>query len=587
MAGKITAIRFRNYKRLKNFSVRAQQGNIFVGPNNSGKSSILDAFRLLEAGLRFSRSKRPQLLNTPTGVFDGYEIPESACPFHLANAVTNYGDEEAIIEFDHENGSTAHIILSNERPVRFFIDANGKRFGTSKQFRAAFPVELIVVPTLAPLESDEPLIQPETVRRNRTTRLAARNFRNIWHLEDQAQFEVFKARVERAWDGVRLQPPELVRDTPPRIEMYFEEDRVTREIQWAGFGFQVWLQIHTHLIRGSQNAILVLDEPDIYLHPDLQHRLYIDVKELFGQYFLATHAIEIINVADTSELLIIEPQNRSAKRIKRDADYDVILNYIGSAENADFAKIARIQKVLFVEGQDAKILRRFARRLGLENLSSEQKSPVFQLGGFSQWRRAESTIWAFKNLLDIEVDTICLFDRDYRSPEEVENFIDYMGDSSIRCVVFQRKEIENYLICPNSIARAVAAKLDRAGKDGTVATSEAISALVAEIAADLKRSASAHTTSNVLRFAREQKSKEDDATIISRALADFENQWSNFEGMRGLVPGKELLKKILDRIRNEFGVSITVAMIQDQMRTEDVGDELHIILGQMDAFFSG
>lgn len=585
MAGSITTIRFRNYKRLKNFSVHARRGNIFVGPNNSGKSSILDAFRLLEAGLRYTRSRRPQIFNTSLGVFDGYEIPESACPFHLANAITNYGDD-ACIEFDHENGATAHIRITSDRTIRFFIDSGGRRFLTSTKFRDAFPVDLVVVPTLSPLESEEALIQPETVRRNRSTRLAARNFRNIWHLEAASHFEVFKERVERAWNGVKLLPPELVRDIPPRIEMYFEEDRATREVQWAGFGFQVWLQIHTHLIRGNENAILILDEPDIYLHPDLQHRLYKDVKELFGQYFLATHAIEIINVADTSEILIVEPENRSAKRIKRDSDYDAMLNYIGSAENADFAKIARIRKVLFVEGQDAKILRRFAKRLGLANLSLEQKSPIFQLGGFSQWRRAESAIWAFKNLLDIEVDTICLFDKDYRSLEEITDFVEYMKVSGLQCVVFFRKEIENYLICPASIARAVAGRLERAGKDSAIATPEAFKALVEEISSDLKNSVSAHITSNVLRFARERKSPEDDATIISRALADFEAEWSNFEGMRRLAPGKELLRKLFERIQNDFSVSISVPQIQEQMRASEMDEELRNILGQLDAFFA-
>jgi hypothetical protein len=47
--------------------------------------------------------------------------------------------------------------------------------------------------------------------------------------------------------------------------MYYTEDRITREVQWAGFGFQVWMQIQTHLSRGDANSILVIDEPDIYL----------------------------------------------------------------------------------------------------------------------------------------------------------------------------------------------------------------------------------------------------------------------------------------------------------------------------------
>ena len=288
-----------------------------------------------------------------------------------------------------------------------------------------------------------------------------------------------------------------------------------------------------------------------------------------------------------SEILMIEPGHRAAKRIKRDADYDAMLNYIGSAENADFAKIARIKKVLFVEGQDARILRRFSRRLGLENLSSEQKSPVFKLGGFSQWQRAETTIWAFKNLLDIEVATMCLFDKDYRSPEEVGNFIDYMGSSGIDCLVFERKEIENYLICPNAIAKSVAVRLERAGKDATSVNPEAITDIVDSISSDLKTSVSAHITSNVLRFAREQKSKEDDATIISRALATFEERWADFDGRCALVPGKEALKKVFGRIQEDFGVSITTAMIQEHMRPEEMGDELHRLLGQLDRFFAG
>lgn len=586
MAGKITEVRFKKYKRLQNFTLRAQNGNILVGPNNSGKSSILDAFRLLEAGMRYSRNKRPSLLSTPNGVFDGYKIPESSCPFHLTNAVTNYDDDEAVIEFDHENGATAHLRVTNDRTVFFFVDDRGRRFSTSKQFREAFPIDLVVVPTLSPLESEEVLIQEQTVRRNRATRLAARNFRNIWNLESEDQFGIFKERVERAWDGVILQPPELVRENPPRVEMYFEENRVTREVQWAGFGFQVWLQIHTHLIRGSSDSILILDEPDIYLHPDLQHRLYKDVKEFFGQYFLATHAVEIINVADTTEILMVEPNRRTAKRIKRDADYDAMLNYIGSAENADFAKIARIQKVLFVEGQDAKILRRFAKRLDLKNLASEQKSPIFQLGGFSQWRRAESTIWAFKNLLDIEVDTICLFDKDYRSHEEIQSFVSNMGAGGIESLVFKRKEIENYLICPRAIAKCVGLRLERAGKDSTGATKEKITEIIDTIAADFKNSVSAHITSNVLRFAREERSKDDNATIISRALSDFEVKWRDFSGRCALIPGKEVLKKVFQEIQDKYGVSITVAMIQDQIRLDDIDEDIRAILTRLDGFFT-
>ena len=170
MTGKITKIKFTNFKRLGDFSVSAGSGNIFVGPNNSGKSSILDAFRLLEACLRHTKNIKPRLVSLDLGVFDGHDVPESVLPFHLNNSVTNYGNDGARIAFTHENGSIAYIDIDRTLSVRFFVDANGKRLLSSTKIREAFPIDLVIVPTLAPLESDEILVQPETVRRNRSTR---------------------------------------------------------------------------------------------------------------------------------------------------------------------------------------------------------------------------------------------------------------------------------------------------------------------------------------------------------------------------------------------------------------------------------
>jgi len=521
------------------------------------------------------------------GFFDGYMIPESAMPFHLANSITNYAEEDARIRFTHENGAVAHIELSPEHQTRFFIDHTGNRLNSSKKFLEAFPVDLIVVPTLAPLESEERLVQRETARQNRTTRLAARSFRNIWLQEEPEVFEVFKSRVERAWPGVALQPPERVMGQYPTVEMFFEENRVAREIQWAGFGFQVWLQIHTHLIRGKNESILVLDEPDIYLHPDLQHRLYADVKELFSQFFLATHAIEIINVADTRELLMVEPNSSSIRRIRKDSDYDEMLHYIGSAENADFAKIMRAKKVLFVEGNDAKMIRRFAKKIGLERLGAEQSSPVYKLGGFSQWKRAQDTVWAFQRLLDVEIGIICLFDRDFRCRLEAEAFVAQMADAGLRCFVLSRKEFENYLISPAVIARCIRSRL--AKKEGAhhIEVNEAqVSQFIEDACIEQKTYVSAQIASNSLRHARTTGSSDDDATIISRELDKFEHEWESIEGKLRLAPGKELLKRIFDRAREDFGVSLTVPMVQEQFRHSEIDPELREILVEIDGFFS-
>ena len=42
------------------------------------------------------------------------------------------------------------------------------------------------------------------------------------------------------------------------------------EVADFGHGVQMWLQITWFLSRIDQNSIVVLDEPDAYLHPDQQ-----------------------------------------------------------------------------------------------------------------------------------------------------------------------------------------------------------------------------------------------------------------------------------------------------------------------------
>ena len=577
-------IEFENFKRFRRFSLSLRSGNILVGPNNSGKSSILDAMRVLDACLRYSKTSKPKLIGNEKGVFDGFEIPESYLPFDLANITNNYNSEDAKLTFHHENGSTAHIWLHPTRTVRFFIDSKGKRFSTSKKFRDSFPLEFIIVPPLSPLEAEEPLVVDATVQRNRATRLAARSFRNIWYRQPPEEFEKLKERVERAWPNVTLHPPELLKSHPPRLEMFFQENRMTREVQWAGFGFQVWLQIHTHLLRGSPHAILVLDEPDIYLHPDLQHRLYHDVKEIFPQYFLATHATEIINEADSNEVVVIDPKGRSGKRIRTDNDYDAMLSYIGSAENADFAKISKVKKVVFVEGNDVRLLRRFAATLKLERLSSDQKAPIFRLGGFSQWKRAQHTVWAFKQLLGIEIKVSCIFDRDYRSSAETEQFVAEMNASGVDCYVLERKEIENYLLVPEAISRAANAKLKSKSSESKLITPDAVQLLLDKHCEGFATDSSAQISTHVLRFDQSQGSHHSPSTIISKALKDFETTWKTAEGRARICPGKDVLRETLKSISENYGVSLSVYSIANQLKVDEIDSELSDMLFAINKF---
>ena len=88
--------------------------------------------------------------------------------------------------------------------------------------------------------------------------------------------------------------------------MYFSEERLDREMYWSGFGFQIWCQLLTHISRASTSTILAIDEPEIYLHPDVQRQLLTIIRKLDADVILATHSVEIIGEADGANRAFVQ-----------------------------------------------------------------------------------------------------------------------------------------------------------------------------------------------------------------------------------------------------------------------------------------
>jgi predicted ATPase len=64
---RITSVRFARYKAFREFSLSLDRFNVLVGPNNSGKSTILSAFRILAEALRRARARSATFVDGPTG----------------------------------------------------------------------------------------------------------------------------------------------------------------------------------------------------------------------------------------------------------------------------------------------------------------------------------------------------------------------------------------------------------------------------------------------------------------------------------------------------------------------------------------
>lgn len=574
-----------NFRKFDRFSLRLEAGNILVGPNNSGKSSILDAFRLLEACYRYTKNHRSDLLNIPgEGYFETFQIPESVLPFRLANATHNYNSDDAIVEFWSTDKTRAVIRLHPNRSVRFYVDKNGSRLNSSAKFRSAFPVDIVTVPTLAPLEVEEEWVQDATVQRNASTRLASRVLRNIWLRRSQEEFVSFSCSIKEAWPSIELHKPEKSSALSKLVEMYYSEDRIDREVQWAGFGFQVWLQIQTHLRRGSSSSILVIDEPDIYLHPDLQRKLLKDIKARFCQFVMATHAVEIINEADTKDIVTINPAHKAAKRIKSEEDYTNLYRYLGSNSNTDISRIARAKQVIFVEGKDGKILRKLATQLGLDSIADLQGTPIIKLGGVAEWKKAIHAVWAFRHILDLEIKAFCIFDRDFRSDEEAHQFIQLMkSEQNFECEILKRKEIENYLLIPEALKGAINARL-RARKSVQKLSDSDVSDILEEVTEGLKEEVATQRVSQTFKYGRENRSKLDLTTVMRKCNAELSAEWVSLQRRLEIVPGKEAISRLNDLLAERFHISLSEPVILEHMLRSTVPTDMVDLLTRLNSF---
>lgn len=121
-----TSVKFENFKAFADYRVNLKHMNVLVGPNNSGKSTIVGAFRALAAGLRSARAHSPVRHDVDGRLQLAWRLPESVLPISIENVHTNYADLEARIEFSLEQ-QPARTDLSFGGPRMFPGVSSGRQ----------------------------------------------------------------------------------------------------------------------------------------------------------------------------------------------------------------------------------------------------------------------------------------------------------------------------------------------------------------------------------------------------------------------------------------------------------------------------
>jgi predicted ATP-dependent endonuclease of OLD family len=332
---------------------------------------------------------------------------------------------------------------------------------------------------------------------------------------------------------------------------------------------------------------VVIDEPEIYLHADLQRQLLGFLRNFEADILLATHSTEIMGEADPQEMVFIDKRNKAAERLKNVEKLQHALTNVGSVHNISLSRLARSRRVVFFEGDsDFKLLRMFARKLGFSGIASGLEIFPAQSDGFGSWEKVAHLGWGIAKALDSNLLVGAVFDRDYFSDAQILKVESKLNSELRFSHIHSRKEIENYLLLPNALQRALFSAVHDKAKREEIASPAILNVEQAlkELTEAFRVDVFSQRISREVDHRRSHEPNLDPSTLQNEALRKCENVWANFEQRLTIVPGRAVLRQLRERIAEIHGVSLTDAKIIDHIKQNDVPPDLIKLLEKLERF---
>jgi hypothetical protein len=573
-----------NFKAFDRFRVdfRADDDAFLVGPNNAGKSTILAALRAGAYMARLASRRQPtDVLPVDGASRFGWGFSGDSVRLVEENLRHEFRQDETRLTLHFSSGASLHAIWpkpddDQDAPAGFFyVRHEDVPVRLPSRVREVLP-SIGVVPVLSPLEHTERLLSDDYVRNYRESPLASRHVRNQIRLLQQqdADDDHFRTRLDEFRSFAEPWLPEItlghVRtqygEGETSLDLFYEEagSRVPKEIFWLGDGMQIWLQLLLHLFRLGDQEVIVLDEPEVFLHADLQRRM-VELLEAFpGQTVTATHSAEVIAEAhDESVIWVSKSRARSVRSPKPEVLYELSAA-LGTAFNLRLARALRAQSVLFVEGRDGKLLRDIARTAGVDRIANERDLVIVPMPGFDRWTQLEFFQWIVSDLLEDSVSGFVILDRDYRPQQAVDAVESKLRATGLRAHVWRCKEFENYLLCPAAIARL------------SGATSDWIAAQLQECADSLEDDVWAQLYAEQQRALAGQGKAT--ATVAKQAKKAADQLWSDPSRRVDICGGKELLRLLNGRLQHTGHKAVTDRQLARHLRATEIPKEMRTTL---------
>lgn len=402
---------------------------LLVGQNNTGKSSIIRALRLLDNAMKFAKQSSQPI--------SGFLHRKDTEDIEIGRLIHNLEGNTASITGILDTGRIIRVELNNaENTISFQLPRYAHRSMASL---------FGFIPQLGQLAEREYLVTRDHLLRNINSTLAPRHMRNhVYQLLSREECNLLRNIVNDSWIGIELQNLEL--DLPTNILLWlYKENGIFNEIAWAGQGMQIWIQIITHLVRLSDRSILVLDEPEIFLHPKKQHDLIQILREYHsGSIIIATHSSELMNNVDISHIIHVQKGVPITKMltISDRNELEKLRGNIGSSFNLIASQFEDVEILLATEYQlDYDIIHQLALAFGFT-----AKTQGVRISGFNNWQGSVDYKKAYSMFFGKQVKCSLLLDRDYYPQDYLTTIQDSLSQNKVTTVFTPGKEIENLFL---------------------------------------------------------------------------------------------------------------------------------------------
>lgn len=542
--------------------------NIFIGTNNSGKSSFIQ-------GIQFAISSC-QTLNLKGGIWtvkknktlslDSSEYlyaPTSNIEYLYHGkrlAGSRRREDRSWIEFSFSDDKDAKIKISKGKNGGFTTVLSGKDLG-DKLSDIETPY-CVYVPGIAGIPVQEKYEVPITVKKSATRGDSNNYLRNILFTisEDNDKWESFKKSVNSIYDNIDIRVS-FNEHKSEYIQVYVKSDGLELPLDSVGTGLLQVVQIFAY-IEYFNPRIILLDEPDSHIHPTKQKLL---AEELCKR---TKHNNDLKIVFSTHSRYILEALEEQANVVHfqngkafQDIKGSNILLDIGAAD-ADylFAK-KELKYVVVTEDKVDNILEKkeFLKKFLMANGLNENEFVLHSYEGCTKVDFAK-ILQGFVQKQIPTVKVIVHIDRDQKTDDDRE-VIKLRKDCNDRDLLFfmtKFQEVESYFCLPAHINKIYGVSMEDANCKYIQ--------FIGELEVETKRK----LTNFILRERPElgkNKEGKEDIAIIDEIVKEWYLQYK-----LEFTPGKELLGKIKNYAQVDLKddpnkiLGISDALISDEFK---------------------